>query len=364
MNPMKDSPGWREDGSEARTSTVTSAVTPLRYAAMLAALSAAGTSPALGAERACVPPPVETDSRVRAVWADLPDRIQDALEGRGDIDACAQVRIRLDQATFVLEVVLPDGRTTSRSVARREDLLPTLEALLLLPLPASPQPEGQPDGETEASTPAAIPARRAELRPRADARAEDRSPVLSATPEPAAPRPRGWLRLEFSLAAGVRVGDGQAGVGFGALTFFDLRGWLVGFEGATQQYTATDGVPGAAVLELAILAGRRFRLGDSTLDLTAGPALAMHGLENRVSVTMQSGSSGSTPVPPPAVDDGPLMRLVGGARWTFRARSVLRLFAGIEGELALERSATILAPVERLPAWTVGLVLGTTVGTP
>ena len=62
--------------------------------------------------------------------------------------------------------------------------------------------------------------------------------------------------------------------------------------------------------------------------------------------------------------DGPSKRLVAGARLTFRARSVLRVFAGLEGELALERSAPDLPSAERLPSWTAGLVLGTTVGTP
>jgi hypothetical protein len=184
---------------------------------------------------------------------------------------------------------------------------------------------------------------------------------VSAGPGAAAPQARGWFRLEFSLAAGARVGDGQAGVGFGALTFFDLRGWLVGFEGATQQYGGTDGSPGAATLELAMLAGRRFRFGDTTLDLTAGPALATRGLGSRVSASSQNGSA-PLPAPPPA-SDGPSKRLVGGVRWTFRARSVLRVFAGIEGELALEPSPNGLPTAERLPSWTAGLVLGTTVGT-
>jgi hypothetical protein len=53
---------------------------------------------------------------------------------------------------------------------------------------------------------------------------------------------------------------------------------------------------------------------------------------------------------------------VGGARWTFRARSVLRVFAGLEGEVALEYAPTGVPAAEHLPSWTAGLVVGTTVG--
>jgi hypothetical protein len=338
MNPMKDSPGPREDGREAVTSIA-------RYAAMVSTLSAVGTSPALAADRGCAPAPIEMDALVRAAWPDLPDRLEGVLAGRRDVDTCARISIRLDQATFVVEVALPDGRSASRSVARKDDVVPTLEALLLLPLP-------------EARPPDTAPARPAD--PGVD---RDRTPVVSASSEPAAPAARGGFRLEFSLAAGARMGDGQVGIGLGARTLFDVRGWLVGFEGATQQYVATGGAPGAAVLELAVLAGRRFRFGDTALDLTAGPALAMPGPGNTVAVTAQTGAAPPRVVTP--AGDGQSKRLVGGARVTFRARSVVRIFAGIDGDVALSRSATGVSPGDvPLPAWAFGLVLGTTVGTP
>jgi hypothetical protein len=331
MNAMKDRAASREDDPEAVTAMV-------RYAAVISALGALGASPARAAEAGCPAAPAEIDAAARAEWPDLPARIQSALAGRDDIDRCARITIRFEQDAFVVEVTLPDGRSAARSLARKEDLLPTLEALLLVPAsePAPPAPEIE------------LP------RP-------DRNPtttVVTAAPAPPAP---GWLRLEFSVAAGARIGDGQTGVALGALTLFDLHGWLLGFEGATQQYNGTDGGPGAATLELAMLSGRRFRFGDTALDVTAGPALATRGFGSRVSVSAQSGSA--PPPPPPAEGDSPMKRLLCGARWTFRARSVLRVFAGVEGEIALDASPAGAPAAERLPSWTAGLVVGTTVGT-
>jgi hypothetical protein len=321
-----------------------------RYAAMLSTLSAIGTSPALAAERGCAPAPVEIDVLVRAEWPDLPERIRGVLEGGGDVDSCARIRIRRDQATFLLEVVLPDGRSAARALARVDDVVPTLEALLLLPLPDAPPPEAEPSRGAKPAEP--LPG------------AGDAAPVVSARLElPAHPAP-GWFRLEFSLAAGARIGDGQAGVGVAALTFFDLRGWLVGFEGTTQRYGATDGGgPGATVQELAVLAGRRFQFGDTALDLTAGPALATRGFGSGVAVRAETGSPPTRVVTPARSEQ--TTRLLWGARLTFRPRAVVRVFTGIDGEVALERSETAVPTGEgALPSWAVGLVLGTTVGTP
>ncbi len=328
-----------------------------RYAAMVSTLSAVATGPALAADHGCAPAPIDTDALVRAQWPDLPERIQGVLAGRRDVDTCARIKIRVQQAVFVVEVALPDGRSASRSVARTEDVVATLEALLLLPLPEARPPEAEP---VRAADPGArATARQAELRP-VD---RDRTPVVSAGSQRAAPEARGWFRLEFSLAAGARIGDGQVGGGFGARTSFDLLGWLVGFEGATQRYGAMDGNAGAAALELAVLAGRRFRFGDTALDLTAGPALAMRGFGGTVTVMAETGSPPTRVVMPGADDLS--KRLVCGARVTFRARSVVRIFAGVEGDVAFGRSTTAVPAGEGpLPSWTFGLVLGTTVGTP
>lgn len=303
-----------------------------------------GSNRVLAGER-CGSPAVEADADVGARWPELDARVRAALDGRDDVDACARVTIGLAPAGIVVVVVLPDGREASRSVSRAEDVVPTLEALLLLPGSA----EGAPDAEpARAAKPASPPA----VTP-------SPAPVVSARPATASAP--GGMRLEFSLVTGGRAGDGQLGFNLGALTLFDVAGWLVGFEAAASAYQRVAGGPGGAALAGAIVGGRRVWFNDLSLDLTVGPALAVRGIGNTVAVARMADGSGT---PPPPVDDGPWARLLCGARVNFRARSIVRTFAGLDGEIALGRQSTAVAAGDaRLPAWTIGAVVGVTVGT-
>lgn len=326
--------------------------TRARQAAILATLVGIfGSHRVLAGERGCASPAVEAGADLDARWPDLVERVRRALDGRGDVDACARVAIGLAGAGIVVVVVLPDGRQASRVVSRGEDVVPTLEALLLLPRSEAAPPDARP---ARASKPADDPPRVVPLRVVAPVPA----PVVSANAPAGEP---GRLRLEFSLVTGGRAGDGQVGFNLGALTLFDVAGWLLGFEAAASTYQRVAGGPGGAALAAAIVAGRRVGFGTVALDFTAGPALAVRGIGNSVAVARMADGSGAAP---PPVDDGPWVRLVAGARVTFRARSVVRTFVGLDGELALERpSAEGPAGEARLPAWTVGAVVGVTVGT-
>ena len=95
-----------------------------RYAAMVSAMSAVSTGPALAADHGCSPAPIDTDALVRAQWPELADRIQSMLAGRHDIDTCASVTITMSHAMISVAVTLPDGRSASRSVSRSEDVSP------------------------------------------------------------------------------------------------------------------------------------------------------------------------------------------------------------------------------------------------
>ena len=309
-----------------------------------------GSNRVLASER-CGSPAVEADADVGARWPDLGERVRGALHGRDDVDACARVTIGLASAGIVVVVVLPDGRQASRLVSRAEDVVPTLEALLLLPGSAAGA-AGGPDAE---------PARTAKPAASPPAAASSPAPVVSASPATGTNGEPGRLRLEFSLVTGGRAGDGQVGFNLGALTLFDAAGWLVGFEAAASAYQRVSGGAGGAALAGAIVAGRRVWFNDIALDLTVGPALAVRGIGNSVAVARMADGSG---VAPPRVDDGPWARLLCGARLNFRARSILRTFAGLDGEIALGRQSTDVAAGEaRLPAWTIGAVVGVTVGT-
>jgi hypothetical protein len=184
--------------------------------------------------------------------------------------------------------------------------------------------------------------------------ARDRDPIVAGSPSYAPSR----LRIELAVVTDARVGDGQTSLGFGALSFVDVGGWLIGFEGRADRYQQLAGGPTGAALELALLGGHRFRLQNLALDLAAGPAVALRGTSN-TSVTTPAGTTTSQ------TNEGPVPRVQVGARLNFSARSTLRPFIGIEGDMgpAGAPGAELPRNVSGLPIWTLGLALGATVGT-
>jgi len=311
-------------------------------------------SRATAAERGCPGVSIESDAGFRARFSDLLERLQSELATRSDIDACARIALHVDGNSLItMSVRLLDGRTTSRTVTRADDVAPTLQALLLVPLPPPPVPAS-----------AAAPALQA---PRPSPPS-----ALPTFPDRDAPPPRSGARklgVELSFLTGARAGDGQVSVGAGALSFLEVYGWLLGFEGRADSYRAMlgSGDPETA-LELAILAGRRFHLNGWALDLTAGPGVAMKGLAISETEVVSTNMTNYVPPPPARHADpssGPVPRLLLGARFGFSPRSVFRTFVGVDGELGPGRVANEAEPNSaRLPVFSLGLALGATVGTP
>ena len=313
---------------------------------------------------------VEADASVGAQWRGIVDDLRAVLHGRDDLDRGARVRLAARHGSVEVQVVLPDGRYAERSIRRREDVVPTIEGLLLVPQPSAPTatpaaaavaPEAQdvPLAATPESPvgPASQPA--PEVRP--DRGLADRD----AMPHVPADRPE-RLRIELSVVTGARIGaDRQGSVGIGAMSFLDISGWLLGFEGRADRYQTLDptapgtgkppsGASGGA-LELSVLGGRRLRFGSTSLDLVAGPAAALQG-----TTTFQTQSPGTgNGVSESSSSTAP--RLVLGARLNFGARSTVRWFVGLDGELGPDRADNTDVP--HLPIWTAGLALGATLGT-
>lgn len=325
-------------------------------AALVALLVAVCPGAARAAERGCPGANIEPDADFRARFADLLESIESELSARADIDACAHAWLRAEpDGVITVTVALPDGRATSRSVTRREDVIPTLQALLVVPASTLPA--------------ASVFLKRAEPAPlhRAAFLAE------STRAERGTPPPVGdatsRLGVELSVVTGARLGDGQAGIGVGALSFFRVNGWLLGFQGRADSYRRLLGGDPETALELALLTGRRFDLGGVTLDLTAGPGVAMKGFAlgsvvvERSSVNMD-GAMAPAPLPQEDAKTGPVPRLLLGARIGLGPRSVFRTFFGFDGELGPARQANDAGPYSsRLPTYTLGLALGATVGT-
>jgi hypothetical protein len=322
--------------------------------------------PALADAASCSPMAIEGDASVSTRWPGLLDRVRDAFEARDDVDPCARVKLTLGGGSVSVEVTLPDGRSAARAVSRREDVVPTLEALLLLPqrtvqaqIPAldpseseSPPASSQSALPSEASPPGPrqVPSARALAVPDHDASAP--SPVH---------RPS-RLTIELSVLAGARIGNGQTGVGLGALSFLDLSGWLVGFEGRADRYKTLSGGPkDGGALELAVLGGRRLRFHDLALDLTAGPAAILQG-----TATFETSATPGNTVPGNTVTESSsstVPRILLGARVSFSALSTVHTFVGVDGELGPPRAGADVPGASRLPVWTLGLALGATVGT-
>jgi hypothetical protein len=325
-------------------------------------VAAFGAAPARAGDRTCPAMVVEADAGILARWPDAPGEIRAAFDDHDDVDACARVQLTLSGGSIAVKVVLPDGRSAARTVSQRQDVVPTLQALLLVPRrPATARPPA-----LQPSRPATPPARMMDA-PKVPAATASVLAVRRAPVALPADGPVSRLAIEFSIVAGACIGDGQAGGGFGAQSLLDIAGWLVGFEGRLDAYQPMDGGPSAGALGLALLGGRRFRFGTRALDLVAGPAVAHEGGSMSVS---QRAPSAPVLVMERRAENLPRLRL--GARLNFGARSVFRTFVGLDGDFGrqgddVEAPANLSAgrpPIDlgRLPAWTVGLVLGATVG--
>jgi len=298
------------------------------------ASSAAFARPA----RACSPITVEADTAVLRRWPELPERIRSTFTARDGIDPCAEVRLHLMPLAVLVEVFLPDGRSASRSVPHGDDVVPLLEALLLVP------PEATPASLTEASVPA-VPIASSDAAPvvAASRRVRARAPtwraptvaerdVTERSPEPS----EDGLGLELSALAGAHIGeDSQTSVGLGVLSFCNLSGWLVGFEGRADHHMVTSS-ESQTTLQLAALGGRRFEFQSVALDLIGGPAVALQG----GSTTQTAGPAGTYRE---EIRPGVLPRLHLASHLHFAAHSVLRGFVGITANLAPEAAHPMTA---------------------
>lgn len=323
--------------------------------ALMAMLAALGAAPALAADRACSPLAIEADSGVNQRWPELATAVRDAFVARDDIDPCAHVVLTAAQASISVLVALPDGRSASRAATRPEDVVPVLEALLIVPPPEAPAPP-EPDSAPAADDAQASPA------PRVPADSLGSAPLQ---PSPESPT---RFRIELSVASEARAGDGATSLGLGALAFVDISQWLVGFEGRADRYRYDDGRPSGSALELAALAGRRVPFGSFALDLVAGPAVALGGSSTMVIARSAPAAAGGRDgvIQKSMTDRAAVPRLLMKVHLGFGARSVVRGFVGVNGELGPrgEPPARELDDrAQRLPSWTVGVALGATVGT-
>jgi hypothetical protein len=350
---------------------------------------------ASAADAPCGALSIETDAKTRARFPELPRRVEEAFATRRDVDTCARVKLTIVRGAIAVDVELPDGRATSRTGLRRDDVVPTLEALLFVPhaaahaTPTAEEARATPTSEETRTTPTPEETRTTPAFEGAPATPVDPAEPVAVAPDiethssPAAETPiaspgaaPSRVRAELSLETGARVGDGQTSLGAGAISFLDVAGWLGGFQGRVERYQPmSDGTPSAA-LSLGALGGRRFAIGAHSIDVFVGPAVALRGVTSATTVArLATGGGGDSPAAPPIVDksaQGMVPRGVFGARVCFGARSILRSFIGIDGDFGPRGgpdSTTAAAlpgppsPLHSLPIFSVGIALGVTVGT-
>jgi hypothetical protein len=349
---MKESAVSREYGRELAMSRRAKFIL-FGLAGLLGILS---PRPSFAAERTCSSPVVEADAIVRGRWPGLPEQLRDVLDGRGDVDACARVQIKGVDGSIIVEVTLPDGRSTSRTIERREDLVPTIEALLLLPRTSDPSLAAPPESPSTTA---------ARTTPVIDVRKDGPPDITVRASSPPSGTSPSRLGIELSIAVGAHVGDGQKSAGIGAISLLDLAGWLVGFDARADRYDGTATAPAPMdALEVGVLGGRRFRFQNLAFDLVAGPALALRGGSDRVTMQVASGSLANTVMQSSSTEAlVPRLRLAG--HLTFRARSMVRTFVGVDGEVGDVGPIGHgpLGETQSLPVWTVGLTAGATLGT-
>jgi hypothetical protein len=317
--------------------------------ALFGIIAVLGIRPVLAAPARCGQLQIECDAGVRERWPDLSEQVREAFQGRDDVDTCAAVLLEMLGGAIRLEVRLPDGRTAGRSVWRREDVVPALEALILVPGESDPPP-----AERAAATPATTTPRPSDH----PAVQPEIAPTVVQREAARRERPPSSFGVDLSIAAAARAGDGQVGAGIGLVSFLELAHWLVGFQGQLDRYIPTSGGPPSMASELGVLMGRRFRFASTTLDVVAGPALVLRGVE---SVTQSAGTGTGMSS---QIRSDPLPRLLAAARLSL-GHSALRSFVQLDGDLgpAQADSDAMIPGSARLPVWTFGVALGATVGT-
>lgn len=302
-------------------------------------------------------PSVEADAQVDERWPGLADAVRAAFASRDDVDACARIALSARPTSAItIRVSLPDGRSTTRLLIRRAEVLPALEALLLLPRAAAPAiaKDAAADAETIAPPEPPVATPSSAFVPIVAADAPRANPVDTALRKRRA-------RVELSAATSAHVGDGRGSVGLGALSFLEIDGFLAGIEGRVQRYQKLAGGAPEPVLLAAFLGGARLRLRSFSLDLTAGPGVAFQGTTTTETVHVADGGNAGGR----ASSTSTVGRLLLGSRLTFGANSHWRTFVGLGGEVGPARAegGQRVADAPRLPVWAMGFSFGATVGT-
>lgn len=329
-----------------------------RILALAGILATLGPSQAGAAELSCAGLRLEVEPELGRRFPELADSVRAAFSARDDTDACPAVRLAFAESVIRVEVALADGRSTVRSLARPEDVIPTLQALVIVP-----EPSDAPSASKAAAAVEPAPKRARDTRRRSRARTAKRPtqrtdpladrglvPPAAEAFEPSA------VRIELSTYLGAHAGhNGRSSLNFGVSTLLDIERFLAGLQLRIDQYQGTEEGRGDA-FELAALVGRRFDTELVGVDLLLGPSAAFHSssMTTDVAVPERRDAVATTS------EENAVYACL-AARGSLFPGSVLRPFVAADAALRLDESSAPVA--DTFPYWALGVTLGVTVGT-
>lgn len=310
---------------------------------VLAVIAAAAPLPSraqpatVTAQTACKDERVQVEGALSDQWLDAVIRLCDALAKMNDVDPSARLHIAQSDADLVVGAVVADGRVAVRRVQAPEELLPTVEALVVLPAQSA-----------ETATAPAVPAAPPASPPPLVAPAPERI----AAPAPSAPAAQ-RLRIEVGAEAVGRIARAPTYLSAGFELYAGLRtgAWLlalsVRFDPVVELVHPVHGFEvdtGGAGFVIA----RRVIEGPIALDAGLDTWL----LAERQDYLIEGGHEAS--------DTDVDVRLGGLGRVLFGAPK-LRWALSLQAEvspLRLRRDLQVAEGLPKLPSWAIGLGFG------
>ncbi len=312
---------------------------------LASAMTLARPAAGLSAQVECVDPRVRVQAQPDARWFDAIAAACESTTHAPDSDPNARVRLVPAERDLLVEVVLKDGRATSRRVSATERLGPTLDALLTV-LPPSPAPANT---STSTSTTAPSP-------PGADDPHE--RPPVEPSPAPRAVTTVVEAPFGVDVGAGLasRVSGSEGYMSFAVDAFGELRlgRLLIGMAARWDMFEGPVAKAPPLNLEmqtvaLGLLMGRRFAPSFGNVDLGITPRFIVE-LQAYDSLTSEQEKNDSAT----DIRVGAFGRLALG-------HGAFRPFAELDAELSparIRRSIHIDPVLPPLPAWSTGLSLG------
>lgn len=315
---------------------------------------------------ACSGPVLTIDQHVSIKWRSAVSALQQQVLSDDAVDRCAAINLIGVRESLLVEVVLPDGRSTTRRVNQPDDLVETVKALVLMPLlpvdgsqktqsTAGRSIEAQPterggDNRIENTNDKTVPKNDSQYDKKMDPFAEN-EPRRAQKPNPVRTKLEAGMGPDFRFSNADRFAPGALVMAQGV-----VDDWLIGvsFRSAFAQLLLPENPAGfhGRTVAAGVHLGRRIGMRSFDIDLLVGPMVVFEFEE--IEREGRETHAHSTDV-----------RLNGGVRYLTGKR--VRFFAGLDIEggssKALDDNQYREQHLPQLPVWSFGLSCGILWGT-